>query len=122
MKNKQLMRNHTPGTYIVITALLFMLISFRTAAQELYDVNQCIRLGLERNFSLKIERNIEAIDVNNYTRGNAGMLPTISSTNRFGGSVTSQKQQFENGTEGTSNGVHNLLGSSSIDAGMTIFR
>ncbi|MGM0550981.1 MAG: TolC family protein [Bacteroidota bacterium] len=122
MKNMQLMRNYTPGTYIVLTALLFMLSTFRADAQDLYNVNQCIRLGLENNFSLKIERNLEEIDVNNYTRGNAGMLPTISNTNRFGGTVNSQNQQFENGTEVTSQGVHNLTGSSSIDAGMTIFR
>jgi len=91
-------------------------------AQEFYDLNKCIGLGLENNFSLKIERNLETIDVNNYTKGNAGMLPTVTNTNRMGGTVSSINQQMTDGIEVTSDGVHNLSGSASLDVGMTIFR
>ncbi|HZK97316.1 MAG TPA: hypothetical protein VFC67_24150, partial [Prolixibacteraceae bacterium] len=67
--------------------VLFVFIVNNSVAQEVYDLSRCIKTGLERNFSLLVVRNNEEIATNNFTRGNAGMLPTISSTNRFGGTV-----------------------------------
>jgi outer membrane protein TolC len=93
-----------------------------SVAQEVYDLSRCIKTGLERNFSLLVMRNNEEIAVNNFTRGNAGMLPTISSTNRFGGTVNTTNQNYRDGSQVTSNDIHNNSGSAGIDLGMTIFR
>lgn len=47
------------------------------AAQEVINVNDVIRIGLENNYDLKIVRNDQQISDNNNTIGNAGYLPTL---------------------------------------------
>ena len=102
--------------------VLFVLIVNNSVAQEVYDLSRCIKTGLERNFSLLVVRNNEEIATNNYTRGNAGMLPTLSSTNRFGGTVTTTNQNFKDGSKVTTDAINNNSGSAGVDLGMTIFR
>ena len=85
--------------------LVFALINRGGYSQEVYDLSGCIQTGLERNFSLQVVRNQENIAKNNYTPGNAGMLPEVSTTNRFGGTVN-----------------QNVSASAGVDLGMTIFR
>jgi outer membrane protein TolC len=86
--------------------LIFFFVQSKLFTQELYDLSRFIQTGLEQNFSLKVVRNNEQVAQNNYTPGNAGMLPTITSTNRFGGA----------------NEIQNNYGSAGIELGMTIFR
>lgn len=74
-------------------------------AQEVYDLNRFLETGLERNFSLQIVRVDQEIAENNYSRGNAGMLPAITTTNRFGGTVNK-----------------NTTGNAGVDLGMTLFK
>lgn len=102
--------------------VVFVVIANNSIAQEVYDLSRCIKTGLERNFSLLVVRNNEEIAANNFTRGNAGMLPTISSTNRFGGTVNTTNQNYRDGSQVTSNDIHNNSGSVGVDLGMTIFR
>lgn len=91
-------------------------------AQEVYDLSRCIITGLEQNFSLEVARNDEKIAGNNYTKGNAGFLPTVSTTNRFGGTVNSTTQNMNDGSQNITNGVFNTTGSASLTANMTLFR
>lgn len=46
-------------------------------AQEVININDAIRKGLENNYDLKIVRNEQQISDNNNTIGNAGYLPTL---------------------------------------------
>lgn len=46
-------------------------------SQEVINVNDVIRIGLENNYDLKIVRNEQQISDNNNTIGNAGYLPTL---------------------------------------------
>ncbi len=108
-------------THFVCFVSLFFVINDSTA-QEVYDLSRSIKTGLERNFSLQVVRNQQEIATNNYTRGNAGMLPAITSNNRFGGTVNTTTQNFDDGSQVTSKGVHNNSGSAAIDLGMPIFR
>lgn len=87
-------------------------------AQEVYDLNRCITDGLEQNFSIKVIRNQEDIANNNYTRGNAGMLPRVSSINKIGGTLNS----INNESPTSANGTHNTYASAGVDLGMTIFK
>lgn len=105
-----------------ISLVLFMFIVNNSVGQEVYDLSRCIKTGLERNFSLLVSRNKEEIATNNFTRGNAGMLPTITSTNRFGGTINTTNQNYKDGSKVTTSDIHNNSGSASIDLGMTIFR
>lgn len=91
-------------------------------AQEIYDLNRCVVTGLEQNFSVKVVRNQEEIAGNNYTRGNAGYLPRVSTTNRFGGNITSTIQNMNDGSKNNSSGIHNTTGTAAINIDMTLFR
>ena len=91
-------------------------------AQEVYDMGYCIQTGLERNFDLRVVRNSEAIAINNYSKGNAGMLPAVTASNRFGGTLNSTSQRFEDGSTVATSNIHNTTGLAAVTLGMTIFR
>lgn len=105
-----------------VSLVLFLFIVNNSIAQEVYDLSRCIKTGLERNFSLLVARNNEEIATNNFTRGNAGMLPVISSTNRFGGTLNTTNQNYNDGSKVALNDIHNNSGSLGVDLGMTIFK
>jgi outer membrane protein, adhesin transport system len=107
--------------YIALV-VLFLLNINDAFSQQVYDLSMCIKTGIERNFSLQVVRNQEEIAANNFTRGNAGMLPLLTTTNRIGGTVNSTKQYFDEGANTSSVGVHSNSGSAAINLGMTIFR
>jgi outer membrane protein, adhesin transport system len=105
----------------ILFILLFSVISL-AGAQEMFDLGQCIATGLERNYAIQVIRNREDISSNNFSRGNAGMLPLITTTNRFGGTMNSTTQNLREGGTNETSGVHNTSGSAGVNLGMTIFR
>jgi outer membrane protein, adhesin transport system len=117
-------RLNWPGRYSPFLVLALTLFIYRgAAAQEVYDLSRCIQNGLERNLNLQVVRNREEMARNNYTAGNAGMLPVVSSSNRYSGTVNSTLQNPREGDEPvTYNGIHNTSGSAGITAGMDLFR
>lgn len=50
----------------------------RPKIENVLDLRECLRIGLENNFDLQIARNKEMISDNNVTLGNAGYLPQVS--------------------------------------------
>jgi outer membrane protein TolC len=90
-------------------------------AQEMYDLSRCVVTGLKQNFSVKVVRNQEEITENNYTRGNAGFLPVITTTNRYGGNITSTTQNMNDGTQNISSGIYNTTGNAAVNLNMTLF-
>jgi outer membrane protein, adhesin transport system len=106
---------------ISIPLFLMLLFSGEGRTQEVYDLSRCVSTGLEHNFSVKVARNDEVIAGNNVSRGNAGFLPTVTLTNRFGGNVTSTTQNMNDGSEKSTSGVHNTTGSSGVSLNMTLF-
>jgi outer membrane protein TolC len=107
----------------ILTQLaLIMMLSGSIRAQELYDLSRCVVTGLEQNFAVKIARNQEEIAGNNYTRGNAGFLPAVTTTNRFGGNITTTTQNMNDGSRNISEGIHNTTGAAGITLDMPLFR
>jgi len=106
---------------IFTITLLICLCSGLSKSQELFDLSSCIKAGLEQNFSILIARNQEKIASNNYTVGNAGYLPTLSGSGRYGGTINTTHQSFTDGTESEANGVNNTSGVVGVDLNMTIF-
>ncbi len=106
---------------LIVLSVLLLGLRFANA-QEVYDLSRCIETGLERNFNLKVVRNTEEISVNNYSAGNAGMLPEITATNRYGGTLNTTQQNYPDGTDITNRNIHNRTGSANVQMGMTIFR
>ena len=102
-------------------SLLLLLFTGFINAQKIYELNDCIRTGLERNYSLLITRNTEKVAKNNFTPGNAGFLPTVSLTSRHGGTFNDINQKLTDGTKDISSDVFNTTSSAGVTIGMTIF-
>ena len=107
-------------TFLFVNLTLFSAIN--TYSQELINLNRCITLGLERNFSLRIARNNEEIASNNFTPGNAGILPVVDASSRYGGTLINTQQEFRTGGDTVFNGVHNTSGSMGVNLDWTIFQ
>ena len=79
-------------------------------------------MGLERNFSILITRNNEAIAENNFTMGNAGFLPSLDVSGRYGGTINNTTAVAASDGQATStSGVHNTTTTGSATLGWTIF-
>jgi outer membrane protein, adhesin transport system len=102
---------------------VLILLSFfsATEAQVVYSLSDCIRTGLERNFSILIARNNETISKNNFTLGNAGFLPSVDLNGRQNGTLNNTTQNMTDGSQNISNGVFNTTTNGSVVVGMTIF-
>jgi outer membrane protein TolC len=90
-------------------------------AQVVHDLTDCIRTGLEKNFSLLVTRNNEAISKNNFTPGNAGFLPSLDLTAKQSGALNDSRQNNTDGTQVNSNGVFSTTSYGSASLGWTIF-
>lgn len=89
--------------------------------QNVLRLNDCISTGLENNFSILVARNNEAISKNNFTAGNAGYLPKLDLTGRYGGTINNTTQNLTDGTSTSSSGVHNTSANAGASIGWTIF-
>jgi outer membrane protein TolC len=107
--------------FLSINFSLLLIFSAVSGQDVIYNLNECIRIGLERNFSLLIARNSEAIAKNNYTIGNAGFLPSLDLTGRHSGSVNDIERNFADGSQTTSNNEYNTTSSAGLSLGLTIF-
>lgn len=96
-------------------------IAFPSYPQVVYTLNDCIKIALERNFSILISRNSENIAKNNYTLGNAGFLPSLDLSGRHTGTLNDIYQNFTDGTSSESKGVHNTTTSAQAIADITLF-
>ncbi|HET8865181.1 MAG TPA: TolC family protein [Gracilimonas sp.] len=63
---------------ILLTLLLFGLMFTNVQAQSTLQLEDAIRIGLEKNFAIQIAENEVRISSNNSSIGNAGFLPVIS--------------------------------------------
>jgi outer membrane protein TolC len=106
----------------LISLSILIILSFSTAdAQKVFGLNDCIGIGLERNFSIRVARNSETISNNNYSLGNAGYLPTLDLTSRYSGTLNNPKQNLTSGGQNVTNGVYNTTVNAGITLGWTIF-
>jgi adhesin transport system outer membrane protein len=103
--------------------LSFIILAFcnSSGAQAVYGLKDCIGIGLERNFSILVAKNSEAISKNNYTLGNAGFLPSLDLTSRYNGSVNNTTQNLNAGGQNITNGTQSTSANAAATLGMTIF-
>ena len=106
----------------IILIFLILIVPTLAKSQELYDLTQCVISGLENNFSLKIAKTQEQISGNNYTLGNAGYLPTVTSNNRFGGTLNNTNQTLTDNSKTSSGYINNNAGTANVNLDLTIFK
>ncbi len=61
-----------------ILLILLMFTPAITTAQKMMNLQECLEMGLEKNYDLRITRNEERRAGNNVTLGNAGFLPEVT--------------------------------------------
>jgi adhesin transport system outer membrane protein len=102
-------------------SILSICVLLPVKGQTVYGLKECIRIGLERNFSILVARNSETISVNNYTRGNAGYLPSLDLSSRYSGTLNNTTQNLSAGGQNVSNGIYNTTTNAGLSLGWTIF-
>ena len=105
----------------ILTLLAFAAIALGSNAQT-YTLSQCLKKGLENNYSLRITRNDEEIAHNNATLANAGYLPTVDLGAGYNGSLGSNDSKLRDTgeTDKTRNSFDNTL-SAGVDVNWVIF-
>lgn len=89
---------------------------------ELLTLQQAINQAIDKNYQIQINRSQEAIAVNNYTKGNAGYLPSLTGNLNSSGSLQNFSQTIIGSTvprEG--NGIFNRTSNTGINLNYTIF-
>jgi outer membrane protein, adhesin transport system len=92
---------------LLINIFLFTGLIMFTHAQDALTLEQIIEISLEKNYSLRIVRNQELVSANNYSRGNAGLLPSLDLRSSFAGNLNNSNQNFSNGSDAQLRSIHN---------------
>ncbi len=66
-------------------------------AQDSLSYSDCIAVGLEQNYALKMIRNTEQIARNDYKLGMMSMMPTLGATGTLNNSVVDSRQKMFSG-------------------------
>lgn len=103
-------------------SLLVCFFSSAVFAQEnLLTLEEAVRVGLENNFSVKIIQNDQEIAVNNFSRGNAGMLPSVDILAARDYDIQDSELDFASGDGQTVNGARSNSTTASALVSWTIF-
>lgn len=103
------------------TLLLVLLPLLHLSAQQPLDLKQCIELGLERNYAIRMVQNNQQIASNNATLGNAGYLPVADLSAGYSGTLNHTTQHLNSGTTQTNAGTHNQQLNAGIGLNWTVF-
>ena len=91
------------------------------AAAQRLSLNDCIQIGLEHNYDIRISRINQEISDRNVSLGNAGYLPSVNLNAGASGSLNDIRQSHRDGTSTTVNGSNTNTLSSNIALNYTIF-
>lgn len=101
--------------------VLFIILPFVLFSQEKYTLKQCIEIGLEQNYAIKIVKNNQQITDNNASIGNAGFLPSIDLSAAYSGTLNNTDQFPFSGDKISNNNIHNQGLNAGINLNWTIF-
>lgn len=90
-------------------------------AQDLLTVNDAIKIGLEKNYSVLIVKNNQEIAKAQNNFGNAGMSPTVSLNGGVNAASLDSYQEFNTGAIQDRTGAKTNNISASLNANWTIF-
>lgn len=106
--------------YLLLSLMTSMLTQW-VSAQQVLNLQECIAIGLEQNFSLRIARNNQQISANNYSIGNAGFLPSLDLRGQQTGSLNNTDQNLAAGGQNTLSNIHNTTSNVGVSLGWTLF-
>ena len=106
---------------VTIRILILCLFASSSYAQEIYDLKSCLETALERNYNIRMIRNEQQIAANNATAGNAGLLPSLSLSAGYSGTLNNTNQEYTDGTTNKTNNVLNQGANLGLNLQWTIF-
>ncbi len=105
-------------TYIACTLFCGTVV----AQNNVYTLQECLKEGLQNNYSLKIEKNNQRISDNNVTLGNAGFLPSVNASGRYSGNSQDTETKLRDTREIVEeNGIFNQTIDAGVDLNFTVF-
>ncbi len=113
------MKIHYP--LLLLLKIYFLIILQNVEGQDKYTLSEFLNMGLEKNYSLRIAKNRQEISDNNYTRGNAGFLPTLDLSARQSGTVNNTDQTFSDAGTSNNKGIHNTTTNAGLNLGWNLF-
>lgn len=94
---KMMKMNKIP-LYIVLFFISVNVLQANNDSVYVKDLSDCIKIGLENNFSLLMVKNRQQVTENKATAANAGKLPTVSIVGSYGADLhTNENQQRATG-------------------------
>jgi len=90
-------------------------------SQVVYDLGLCIETGLSNNYAITIASKRESISDNNYTPGNAGLLPSIDLSGRYSGTLNTTTQNLADGGENSTVNINNTTTTGGVALSWPIF-
>lgn len=108
-------------TRLLILSLIASIQVQWVSAQQVLSLQECIGIGLEQNFSIRIARNDQQISDNNYSKGNAGFLPSLDLRGGQSGSLNNTDQYLVSGGENSLRNIHNTTSNLGVSLGWTLF-
>ena len=90
-------------------------------AQHPATLKECLEIGLENNYSVRIVQNNQQVSDNNATRANAGALPTIGLTGGYSGQLYDTRSTPREGDSYSDNGIYNQSANVGLNVGWTLF-
>lgn len=105
-----------------VTLLLVLVITGPVLfSQEFMSLPDAIRMGLENNYSIIIQKNTAEIAGNNNTIGNAGFLPTLNLTGSQNNTITTTHQETFSGSVKDISGATNRTLNAGVQLTWTLF-
>ncbi|MDR2286431.1 MAG: TolC family protein [Prevotellaceae bacterium] len=90
-------------------------------AQDTVSLGECLKIALESNYSLQIVKNENEIATNNYTKGNAGLLPVVDASAKYSGSIANSVTTDFSDNTAKINGQLSNAASAGVNASWDIF-
>jgi outer membrane protein len=105
----------------LIFLLPVLLSGMHLAGQEILTLSDAIRIGLENNYSIIIQKNDAQIAGNNNTLGNAGFLPAVNLNATQNNTITNTVQETFSTGEKEISGANNRSLNAGVQLTWTLF-
>ncbi len=83
--------------FVIVVVFALLVSGYNSYAQDLLTVNDAIKIGLEKNYSVLIVKNNQEIAKAQNNFGNAGMSPTVSLNAGLNAANLNSHQEFNTG-------------------------
>lgn len=101
--------------------LIIIIFSQFLFSQEVLTPEDAVRIALQNNYSISIAKNEAMIADNNYSIGNAGILPELDAAGSYSKSINNTTQEFFDGRRVERDGAVSSTLAAGISLNWTIF-